>query len=61
MEEYDGTVNRRNRRKGHVAGAVHLQWSDLMEADTHRFKPPQELQRILGEVGITPDKAIYAY
>ena len=61
VEEYDGTVNRGNRRKGHVAGAVHLQWSDLMEADTHRFKPPQELRRILGEVGITPDKAIYAY
>jgi len=60
-EEYDGTVNRRNRRKGHIAGAIHLQWSDLMERDTHRFKSPQELRRILENVGITPDKAIFAY
>ena len=60
-EEYDGTVNRRNRRKGHIAGAIHLQWSDLMERDTHRFKSPQELRRILDNEGITPDKAIFAY
>ena len=60
-EEYDGTVNRRNQRKGHITGAAHLEWSDLMERDTHRFKPPQEMRRILDSHGITPDKAIFAY
>ncbi len=60
-EEYEGTVNRRNRRKGHIAGAIHLQWSDLMERDTHRFKSSLEMRRVLDSIGITPDKAIFAY
>ena len=59
--EYDGTVNRRDQRKGHVAGAAHLEWSDLMDRDTHRFKSPQEMRFILDSHGITPDKAIFAY
>ncbi len=59
--EYDGTVNRRDQRKGHVAGAAHLEWSDLMNRDTHRFKSPQEMRVILDSHGITPDKAIFAY
>ena len=61
VEEYDGTVNRRNRRKGHIAGAIHLKWSDLMERDTHCFKSSQELRSILENVGITPDKAVFPY
>ena len=59
--EYDGTVNRRDQRKGHVAGAAHLEWSDLMNRDTHRFKSRQEMRFILYSHGITPDKAIFAY
>ena len=59
--EYDGTVNRRDQRKGHVAGAAHLEWSDLMNRDTHRFKSRQEMRFILDSHGITPDKAIFAY
>ncbi len=59
--EYDGTVNRRDQRKGHVAGAAHLEWSDLMNRDTHRFKSPQDMRFILDSHGITPDKAIFAY
>ena len=59
--EYDGTVNRRDQRKGHVVGAAHLEWSDLMNRDTHRFKSRQEMRFILDSHGITPDKAIFAY
>ena len=59
--EYDGTVNRRDQRKGHVAGAAHLEWSDLMNRDTHRFKSRQEMRFILDSHGITLDKAIFAY
>ena len=59
--EYDGTVNRRDQRKGHVAGAAHLEWSDLMNRDTHRFKSRLEMRFILDSHGITPDKAIFAY
>lgn len=59
--EYSGVVNRGNRRAGHIAGAIHLDWLDLMERDTHRFKPAAEIQTILNEKGITPDKAVFAY
>ena len=59
--EFAGTVNRGNKRAGHIAGAVHLDWLDLMERDTHRFKPAAELRQILNEKGITADKAVFAY
>ena len=59
--EFDGSVNRRDQRKGHIAGAAHLEWSDLMERDSHRFKSPEEMRRILNNHGITPDKAVFAY
>ena len=58
--EFSGAVSR-NKRPGHVAGAVHLDWMDLMDRETHRFKPAEELRRLLSEHGITPDKAVYAY
>ncbi|MEE3141354.1 MAG: sulfurtransferase, partial [Chloroflexota bacterium] len=59
--EYDGTVTRRDQRKGHISGAIQLEWSDLMDRDTHRFKTSQEMRRILDSLGITADKAIFAY
>lgn len=60
--EYDGSVNRgNNNRAGHIAGAVHVEWSDLMHANTHRFKPDEEMRTILNAKGITPDKTAYAY
>ncbi len=59
--EYSGAINRGNRRAGHIAGAVHLDWLDLMERETHRFKPASEIRRILNEKGMTPDKAVFAY
>lgn len=58
--EYSGSVSR-NNRPGHVAGAVHLDWMDLMDRATHRFKPPGELRRLLSDAGIAPDKAVFAY
>ena len=58
--EYSGAVSR-NRRLGHVAGAAHLDWMDLMDRDTHRFKPAGEMRRLLDEAGITADKAVFAY
>ncbi len=59
--EYDGSVSRGNRRTGHIAGAVHLEWSDLMNRGTHCFKSLEEIRLILTEKGITPDKAVFAY
>ena len=60
--EWDGTAeNYRNKRVGHVPGAVHLEWFHLMDRNTHEFKPAAEIRRILTEHGITPDKTAYSY
>lgn len=59
--EWDGSASRGNKRVGHVPGAVHLEWFNLMDRETHRFKAPAELRRILSEAGITPEKKIYTY
>jgi len=44
-----------------VPGAIHLEWFNLMERDTHRFKPAEEIKRILATNGITPDKNVFTY
>lgn len=60
--EWDGTAaNYRNRRAGHIPGAVHLEWFHLVDRETHMFKPAGEIRRILAEHGITPDKTAYSY
>ena len=59
--EYDGTASRGNQRAGHIPGAVHLEWFHVVDRDTHRLKPPEEIRRILNENGITPDKAVHTY
>lgn len=59
--EYDGSVNRGNNRAGHIANAVHLEWSELMDPATHLFKQDDEMREILTAAGITPDKTAYAY
>jgi thiosulfate/3-mercaptopyruvate sulfurtransferase len=59
--EWDGSASRGNQRVGHIPGAVHLEWFNLMDRETHRFKPAPEIRRILNEKGITPDKKIFSY
>ena len=59
--EYDGSVSRGNQRVGHIPGAVHLEWFNVMDRDTHRFRPASEVRKLLAENGITPDKTAYAY
>ncbi len=59
--EWDGTADRGNKRNGHVPGAVHLEWFNLMDRETHQFKPAGEIRRILSEHGITPDKTVHSY
>lgn len=59
--EYSGANDRGNRRAGHVPGAVHLEWFNVMERDSHKFKPAAEIRQMLNEHGITADKAVFAY
>ena len=59
--EWDGSASRGNQRVGHVPGAVHLEWFNLVDSETNEFKPAAEIRRILTENGITPDKNVYTY
>ncbi len=59
--EWDDSAARGNKRVGHVPGAVHLEWFNLMDRDTHQFKPASDIRRILNDHGSTPDKNVYTY
>ena len=59
--EWDGSEMRGNRRAGHIPGAVHLEWFNLMDRATHQFRPADEIRQTLAEAGIPPDQAVYTY
>jgi thiosulfate/3-mercaptopyruvate sulfurtransferase len=59
--EYDGSDARNNARPGHIAGAVHLEWTELLDPDTRTFKTAAELRNLLGSRGITPESEIDCY
>jgi thiosulfate/3-mercaptopyruvate sulfurtransferase len=59
--EYTGENTRGNRRAGHMPGAAHLEWLDLMDREGHTFKDAATLCRMLREKGITPEKEVITY
>lgn len=59
--EWDGSNSRGNKRVGHVPGAVHLEWFNVMDQATHCFKPADEIKKILADAGIASDRTVYAY
>ena len=60
--EWDGSNDRGNSRAGRIPGAVHLEWTDLMDTDRARsFLPADKMRAILAERGVTPDKRIITY
>jgi thiosulfate/3-mercaptopyruvate sulfurtransferase len=59
--EYSGDNSRGNQRVGHIPGAAHLEWFNVMDRETYLFKPADEIRRMLKEQGITPDKRVYTY
>ena len=60
--EHTGETTRGNKYTGHIPGAVHLEWKEVVEADgTGRFRPAGEIRAMLGERGITPDKRVCTY
>ena len=61
-EEWNGTQSRGNRRRGRIPGAVHLEWKNFITADKYQtFKSAGEIDRMLREVGATPDKEVVTY
>jgi thiosulfate/3-mercaptopyruvate sulfurtransferase len=48
-------------RPGHIAGAAHLDWSELIDPEAKTFKPAAELRVLLESKGITPDLQVNTY
>jgi len=60
--EWSGASDRGNKRRGHVPGAVHLEWLNFVTDDERKvFKPAAELREMLRAVGVTPDKNVFVY
>jgi thiosulfate/3-mercaptopyruvate sulfurtransferase len=60
-EEFTGG-KRYAERGGHIPGAVNLEWTMAMDQTRNlRFKPDEELERLLSQIGITPDREIITY
>ncbi len=58
--EYCGTA-RTAERNGAIPGAIHREWSDLVDAKTGRFKAPAELTRLLRDSGIEAKRPTVTY
>lgn len=59
-EEYAGATPYLSARGGHVPGARHLEWRDLLAADG-RLKPKAALEAIFEAHGVTRDRRVIAY
>ena len=58
-DEYMGR-NIRAARGGAVPGAVHLEWTNNLDA-AGQYKPESELREMYRKLGVTPDKEVIPY
>ncbi len=49
------------KRGGAIPKAAHLDWSNLVDAKTGRFKSPQELAKLFKDAGVDLDKPVVTY
>ena len=59
-EEYAGEA-KKAKKSGHIPGAVHLEWSDLIEPTTGKYLPQPELIKLMKERNIDLDKPAVTY
>jgi len=55
-DEFCGIDARKNKRAGAIPGATQLEWIDLIDKDSHRFKSPDELKNLFDDAGIKLDR-----
>lgn len=60
QREYDGQTPYGESRGGHVPGAKHIWYKDLLAADGSLL-PRDQLQQRLAELGVSPDVEIVSY
>lgn len=53
-------ANEAAQRGGHIPGAANIPWATAIQ-DDDTFKSADELAKIYGDKGITPDKSVYTY
>jgi thiosulfate/3-mercaptopyruvate sulfurtransferase len=58
--EYAGQ-DRRAKHGGSIPGARHLEWTDAIDAKTHRFKSADELSKLFKDAGIDPSQPCTTY
>jgi thiosulfate/3-mercaptopyruvate sulfurtransferase len=58
--EYCGTVAKAERG-GAIPGAVHLEWSDVLDKKTHRFKSGEELTKLFKNAGVDLNEPAVTY
>lgn len=59
-KEY-GAENVRGIRGGYIPSAINVTGSNANDADTHKFKSRDEIQKMYTDAGLTADKEIYEY
>ncbi len=60
--EWTGENDRGNKRRGHVPGAVHLEWLNCISKDDRRvFLPAGELRGMIDAAGISPEAEVVTY
>lgn len=55
-KEFCGIDKLNNKRAGAIPGAKQLEWIDLLDTDTQRFKSPVELKKLFDGAGIKLDQ-----
>jgi thiosulfate/3-mercaptopyruvate sulfurtransferase len=55
------TRERHEYEESHIPGAVLLDWRDLVDEESRGLKPTAELESILSDRGITPERRILLY
>jgi thiosulfate/3-mercaptopyruvate sulfurtransferase len=51
-DEFCGIDKRDNKKGGAIPGAKHLEWSNVIDQETQRFKGPEDLNTLFGKAGI---------
>jgi thiosulfate/3-mercaptopyruvate sulfurtransferase len=58
--EYCGEANTA-KRNGAIPGAVHKEWTEVIDKQTQRFKSPEELSKLFKEAGIDLNRSSVTY
>jgi thiosulfate/3-mercaptopyruvate sulfurtransferase len=58
--EYCGT-KKMAKRNGAIPGAIHLEWTEVLDSQTHKFKQASELQKLFEDKGIDLNRPSVAH